>query len=261
MFSYWRVFPHLQTWGDSWRLTASPISPDRPATSWRITSAYVQTKPVMQAKCGLATGNLLTCHICVPVIIRQEWKVRHQKSHLITQLKRARPCRASCCTATLLQERRPKTSSRSTRSSWMRTLKVRTFLQQQTSRKSRGSKMWLIRTSSIRCESSCCPQGNWAPHKWTLSRFLSSGEREGALQGGSVHHGLQARQRTSRLWKSWSRRSSGKTLEKTRQQEQEGESEEGNETSGCLETAGKKNLYLQIISARKKRNLRLRCDP
>lgn len=55
-------FPHLQTWGDSWRLTASLISPDRPATSWRITSVYVQTKSTIQSKCCLATVALLRFH-------------------------------------------------------------------------------------------------------------------------------------------------------------------------------------------------------
>lgn len=89
--------------------------------------------------------------------------------------------------------------------------------------------MWLIRTSSIRYKR-CLPSAGQLSkrlNKWILSRFLSSGEREGALQGGPVHHGLQARERTSRPRKSWNRRGSGKTLEKTRQQEQEGESAAG----------------------------------
>lgn len=53
---------------------------------------------------------------------------------------------------------------------------------------------------------------------------LSSGKCAGVLQGGSVRHGLQTRQWTRRPGKSWIRGGGGKTLEKTRQQEQEGES-------------------------------------
>lgn len=80
--------------------------------------------------------------------------------------------------------------------------------------------------------------GNWDYSKWLMTKIscVSPGECAGALQGGSVHHGLQARQRASRPRKSWIRRDGGKTLEKTRQQEQEGESATHYKTSGCLET-------------------------
>lgn len=63
---------------------------------------------------------------------------------------------------------------------------------------------------------------------------LSSGECAGALQGGSVCYGLQARQRTCRPETTWNRDGGGKTLEKTRQREQEGENTPYYQASGRL---------------------------
>lgn len=67
-----------------------------------------------------------------------------------------------------------------------------------------------------------------------LMRSQSLGERAGALQGGSVRYGLQARQRTCRPGTAWFRGGGGKTLEKTRQQQQEGESTTSYQAPGSL---------------------------
>ena len=66
---------------------------------------------------------------------------------------------------------------------------------------------------------------------------LSLGECASALQGGSICHGLQTRQWTSQPRKSWIRDGGGQALEKTWQQEQEGESTPAYQASGCLKMA------------------------
>lgn len=120
----------------------------RPARSVQISPLHpeglcqctCQQNPLLRSKCFVVSVNLLRSSSFSVI----------NTLHLIIELKYVRPCRANFCTAMLLQVFMQKTSSLSTRSSWMRTLKAPTSLPQQTNRKSRGLKMWSIRTSSIR---------------------------------------------------------------------------------------------------------------
>lgn len=91
-------------------------------------------------------------------------------------------------------------------------------------------------------------------------KCLSSGERAGTHQGGSVRHGLQARQWTGWCGKSWSRGCCGrKALEKTWQQEQEGESTSSEQAPGRLRVNWNQ-LYLQGKTAGVKRKIQPTID-
>lgn len=119
----------------------------RPARSVQIGSLHPEG--LRQCTCKQTprySGNVAK-HLCICWTVTV---VVVQLLHLIINVRYVCPCRESFCTASLPQALMQKTSSHSIRGSWLKTLKALTSLQLQTNPKSRGLKMWLIRTSSIR---------------------------------------------------------------------------------------------------------------